>query len=153
VRWRRGCRLKSGKFEWQKRSRFIAVPNAAQPARSGRASVPAASEWNTLVESVAEKATGHRFESLAPTVKLQTLSEIEARDVERIATGIGEFDRALGGGLVAGGVVLIGGDPGIGKSTLLLQALSHLSSARTRCFTSAARNPASRSPCAPGGWS
>jgi DNA repair protein RadA/Sms len=68
------------------------------------------------------------FESLAPTVKLQTLSEIKARDVERIATGIGEFDRALGGGLVAGGVVLIGGDPGIGKSTLLLQALSHLSS-------------------------
>jgi DNA repair protein RadA/Sms len=74
------------------------------------------------------KNAGHRFESLAPTVKLQTLSEIKARDVERIATGIGEFDRALGGGLVAGGVVLIGGDPGIGKSTLLLQALSHLSS-------------------------
>jgi DNA repair protein RadA/Sms len=89
---------------------------------------PGCSEWNTLVESVAEKTTGHRFESLAPTVKLQTLSEIKARDVERIATGIGEFDRALGGGLVAGGVVLIGGDPGIGKSTLLLQALSHLSS-------------------------
>ena len=89
---------------------------------------PGCSEWNTLVESVAEKSTGHRFESLAPTVKLQTLSEIKARDVERIATGIGEFDRALGGGLVAGGVVLIGGDPGIGKSTLLLQALSHLSS-------------------------
>ena len=89
---------------------------------------PGCAEWNTLVESVAEKSTGHRFESLAPTVKLQTLSEIKARDVERIATGIGEFDRALGGGLVAGGVVLIGGDPGIGKSTLLLQALSHLSS-------------------------
>ena len=89
---------------------------------------PGCSEWNTLVESVAEKTTGHRFESLAPTVKLQTLSEIKARDVERIATGIGEFNQALGGGLMAGGVVLIGGDPGIGKSTLLLQALSHLSS-------------------------
>jgi DNA repair protein RadA/Sms len=88
---------------------------------------PGCSEWNTLVESVAEKATGHRYESIAPTAKLQTLSEIEAREVDRIATGISEFDRALGGGLVAGGVVLIGGDPGIGKSTLLLQALSHLS--------------------------
>jgi DNA repair protein RadA/Sms len=81
-----------------------------------------------LVESVAEKATGHRFESIAPLVKLQTLSSIKAKEIERIATGISEFDRALGGGLVPGGVVLIGGDPGIGKSTLLLQALSHLAS-------------------------
>lgn len=88
---------------------------------------PGCNEWNTLVEAVAEKATGHRFESLAPTARLQNLSEIEARETERIPTGIGEFDRALGGGLVAGAVVLIGGDPGIGKSTLLLQALSHLS--------------------------
>lgn len=89
---------------------------------------PGCSEWNTLVESVAEKATGHRFESIAPLVKLQTLSSIKPKEVERIATGISEFDRALGGGLVPGGVVLIGGDPGIGKSTLLLQALSHLAS-------------------------
>jgi DNA repair protein RadA/Sms len=97
---------------------------------------PGCNEWNTLVESVAEKTTGHRFESLAPTVKLQTLSEIKAREVERIATGIGEFDRALGGGLVAGGVVLIGGDPGIGKSTLLLQALSHLSAEQKVLYVS-----------------
>ena len=89
---------------------------------------PGCGEWNTLVESVAEKAGGHRFESLTPVARLLNLSEIEARETERIATGIAEFDRALGGGLVAGGVVLIGGDPGIGKSTLLLQALSLLSS-------------------------
>lgn len=88
---------------------------------------PGCGEWNTLVESVAEKATGHRFESLAPTARVQNLADIEARETERIPTGIGEFDRALGGGLVPGGVVLIGGDPGIGKSTLLLQALSQLS--------------------------
>ena len=88
---------------------------------------PGCDAWNTLVETVAEKSTGHRFEALAPTAKLQNLSEIEARETERIATGISEFDRALGGGLVPGGVVLIGGDPGIGKSTLLLQALSLLS--------------------------
>ncbi len=90
---------------------------------------PGCGEWNTLVESVAEKASGHRFESLAPVARLRNLSEIEARETERIPTGIAEFDRALGGGLVSGGVVLIGGDPGIGKSTLLLQALSVLSSA------------------------
>ncbi|MFH1659853.1 MAG: DNA repair protein RadA [Pseudomonadota bacterium] len=89
---------------------------------------PGCNEWNTLVETVAEKApTNSRFESLAPTARLQNLSEIEAREVDRIATGVGEFDRALGGGLVNGAVVLIGGDPGIGKSTLLLQALAHLS--------------------------
>lgn len=88
---------------------------------------PGCSDWNTLVETVAEKSGGHRFNSLAPVAKVQNLSEIEARETERLATGIGEFDRALGGGLVAGGVVLIGGDPGIGKSTLLLQALAGLS--------------------------
>ena len=58
---------------------------------------------------------------------MATLSEIEATDVERQPTGIDELDRVLGGGIVAGGVVLIGGDPGIGKSTLLLQALDALS--------------------------
>ena len=98
---------------------------ASSPKWQGQC--PGCGQWNTLVEAVAEKASGHRFDSLAPTARLQTLSQIEAREEERIPTGIGEFDRALGGGLVAGGVVLIGGDPGIGKSTLLLQALSHLS--------------------------
>jgi len=88
---------------------------------------PGCNAWNTLVETVAEKPGNHRFESLAPAAKLQNLADIEARETDRISTGVGEFDRALGGGLVAGGVVLIGGDPGIGKSTLLLQALAHLS--------------------------
>ena len=99
---------------------------ASSPKWQGQC--PGCNQWNTLVETVAEKTpTNSRFESLAPTARLQNLSEIEAREVERITTGIGEFDRALGGGLVNGGVVLIGGDPGIGKSTLLLQALAHLS--------------------------
>ena len=87
---------------------------------------PGCGVWNTLVETVAEKSAPTRFQSLAPVAGLQQLSEIEARETERVPTGIGEFDRALGGGLVAGGVVLIGGDPGIGKSTLLLQALAGL---------------------------
>ena len=58
---------------------------------------------------------------------MATLAEIEASDIERTPTGIEELDRVLGGGIVEGGVVLIGGDPGIGKSTLLLQALDALS--------------------------
>jgi len=97
---------------------------------------PGCGEWNTLLESVAEKASGHRFESPTPVARPRNLAEIEARESERIATGIAEFDRALGGGLVAGGVVLIGGDPGIGKSTLLLQALSLLSTANKVLYVS-----------------
>jgi DNA repair protein RadA/Sms len=90
---------------------------------------PACDAWNTLVEGVAESAgTGRnqRFQSLAKAAPVATLSEIEAAPIERTPTGIGELDRVLGGGIVEGGVVLIGGDPGIGKSTLLLQALDAL---------------------------
>ena len=98
---------------------------------------PGCNVWNTLVETVEEKASpAARFQSLAPAAKLQVLSEIEAREADRIPTGIGEFDRALGGGLVGGGVVLIGGDPGIGKSTLLLQALAGLSAAHRVLYVS-----------------
>lgn len=108
---------------------------ASSPKWQGQC--PGCNDWNTLVETVAEKASSNsRFESLAPAAKLQNLSEIEARETERIPTGIGEFDRALGGGLVTGGVVLIGGDPGIGKSTLLLQALSHLSTGHKVLYVS-----------------
>ncbi len=89
---------------------------------------PSCEAWNTLVESVADSAgTKHRYQSLAGALPVATLADIEASDVDRLPTGIDELDRVLGGGIVAGGVVLIGGDPGIGKSTLLLQALDALS--------------------------
>ena len=89
---------------------------------------PHCGAWNTLIESVAESATPskNRFAALAPASEVTTLADIEATDVARTPTGIGELDRVLGGGIVEGGVVLIGGDPGIGKSTLLLQALDAL---------------------------
>jgi DNA repair protein RadA/Sms len=92
---------------------------------------PGCGAWNTLVEGVAEAPVRHRYQSgprgLVSAQAVATLSEIEASDVDRQPTGIDELDRVLGGGVVAGGVVLIGGDPGIGKSTLLLQALDALS--------------------------
>src|SRR5487761_2659509 len=90
---------------------------------------PHCMEWNTLVESVAEPvARGvNRFSALAASGKVQMLSDVAAEEMPRTPTGIEEFDRVLGGGLVSGAVVLIGGDPGIGKSTLLLQVLAHLS--------------------------
>ncbi len=97
---------------------------------------PQCNAWNTLVEAVAESVTAHRYQSLAQMAPVQVLAEIEAQDVARFPTGIEEFDRVLGGGLVAGGVVLIGGDPGIGKSTLLLQALVHLGTQRKVLYIS-----------------
>lgn len=99
---------------------------------------PGCGLWNTLVETIAETApaSSSRFAALSGTARLQTLSEIEAREEDRLPTGISEFDRALGGGLVAGGVVLLGGDPGIGKSTLLLQALAQLSAAHHVLYVS-----------------
>lgn len=87
---------------------------------------PHCGAWNTLIESMAAAAPAHRFAPLAGSTPVQELSEIEARELPRQPSGIAEFDRVLGGGLVPGSVVLIGGDPGIGKSTLLLQALVSL---------------------------
>jgi DNA repair protein RadA/Sms len=89
---------------------------------------PSCAAWNTLVESVASADSGvrNRFASLAGTAEVAVLADIEASDVDRTPTGHAELDRVLGGGIVEGGVVLIGGDPGIGKSMLLLQALDSL---------------------------
>ena len=88
---------------------------------------PHCNAWNTLVETVAEKAPRQRYSGGGAGTGLQRLADVRAREVQRAPSGIAEFDRVLGGGLVAGQVVLIGGDPGIGKSTLLLQALANMS--------------------------
>ena len=91
---------------------------------------PACQAWNTLEESLSESSSSNaRFQGLTQAVPRQKLSAIKAEDMPRLPTGVDEFDRVLGGGLVPGGVVLIGGDPGIGKSTLLLQALAEMSAA------------------------
>ncbi len=86
--------------------------------------------WNTLEETVAQATSGSResrFDTLAPAAAVQLLTEVDAEHFSRISTGSAELDRVLGGGLVKGSVILLGGDPGIGKSTLLLQALQTMS--------------------------
>ncbi|MBN9426134.1 MAG: DNA repair protein RadA [Burkholderiales bacterium] len=101
---------------------------------------PQCNAWNTLTESVAEPARGgagaHRYQSLAPTHDVVILDAVPAEEVTRLTTGVDEFDRVLGGGLVEGSVVLIGGDPGIGKSTLLLQSLAHMAAERDVLYVS-----------------
>ena len=92
---------------------------------------PACKEWNTFVEervtvtkgTTSQKTEAGRNGASAPV----TLSSVTADEDERIRTGIGELDRVLGGGIVQGSLVLVGGDPGIGKSTLLLQVCQKLS--------------------------
>ncbi len=90
---------------------------------------PACGAWNTLEEKTGDTAAAaaHRFAPLAGSSPVRKLAEIDTREQPRLSTGVSEFDRVLGGGLVAGAVVLIGGDPGIGKSTLLLQTLAAMS--------------------------
>ena len=100
---------------------FCAECGHESPKWLGRC--PACGEWNTFAEETVGDRRGRepsRREAPAP------LSTIEADSSERTRTGIGELDRVLGGGIVGGGVVLVGGDPGIGKSTLVLQMSDRL---------------------------
>lgn len=106
---------------------FCTACGAQFPKWSGQCN--GCNQWNTLVEETVSKATiSARFSGYAAANSLpQLLTEIILKEEERIPTGLSELDRVLGGGLVPGSVILIGGDPGIGKSTLLIQALTQLS--------------------------
>jgi DNA repair protein RadA/Sms len=95
---------------------------------------PSCGAAGTLTETIADRSGVKRSSGAAPGAV--SLQDVETRELERLSTGIGELDRVLGGGLVAGQVVLIGGDPGIGKSTLLLQALAALGSAHKVLYIS-----------------
>lgn len=102
--------------------------------------------WNSMVEVLIEStsAKSGRFAGYtggAVAQEVMNLSEVAADDVQRTPIGIGEFDRVLGGGLVPGSVVLLGGDPGIGKSTLLLQVLDRLSSRFKVLYISGEESP------------
>ncbi len=88
---------------------------------------PACAAWNTLIEeAVVSRSAGTRAPQAVPAGRPRPLGEIGATAVARLSTGIGELDRILGGGLVPGSLVLLGGSPGIGKSTLTGMALGNL---------------------------
>jgi len=89
--------------------------------------------WNSFVEERAEspsaEATSNRFSQFSTSSTARLYAEVEMSQGVRLSTGIGEFDRVLGGGVVPGSLILLGGEPGIGKSTLLLQAAAHFARA------------------------
>ena len=93
---------------------------------------PGCGEWNTFVEEQRAAPRAGRPARSAKAVRPVTLAEVEAEAVARMGTGIGELDRVLGGGLVPGSLVLIGGSPGIGKSTLTCAALGNLAGSGRR---------------------
>lgn len=93
---------------------------------------PHCNAWNSLQESVAEpegSAGGNRLSNAwtGTRSEVMDMSEVDAADVKRVSSGLPELDRVLGGGMVPGSVVLLGGDPGVGKSTILLQVLAAIS--------------------------
>ena len=121
---------------------------AAARARAGSGSAPQRVEHARRRRRRAAAATrNQRFQSLAKAAPVATLSQIEASDVERTPTGHRELDRVLGGGIVEGGVVLIGGDPGIGKKPPAAAGGESLSGADRSPCTSPARRAARRSRC------
>ncbi len=94
--------------------------------------------WNTMVEQKVIKQNNTKTSTIIPTesAKPKKISEIEIIEDDRTSTGIAEFDRVLGGGIVKGSLVLVGGDPGIGKSTLLLQMCQTIKTKSTILYTS-----------------
>ena len=104
---------------------------------------PDCNAWNTMVEERLEKQKDIGAVKRGSAAEPLLLGDIQTKDEDRFVTKIGELDRVLGGGIVAGSVVLIGGDPGIGKSTLVLQMLSRVSELRGKAlYVSGEESPA-----------
>ena len=103
---------------------------------------PACGEWDTLKEQAAPAGKRPRAVSSVGLPRPVPLGEVGALREERIPTGVSELDRVLGGGIVPGSLVLIGGEPGIGKSTLVLQALAHMSASRPALLVTGEESPA-----------
>tara|TARA_Y100001934_G_scaffold114854_2_gene140594 strand:+ start:210 stop:1583 length:1374 start_codon:yes stop_codon:yes gene_type:complete len=117
----------------KKRSSFVCQSCGHSAARwFGRCS--GCGEWNTCVEERPQEVDKRRehIAVTSPCSELQPITEVDDQDHERLQVGIGEFDRVLGGGIMPGSVVLVGGDPGIGKSTILLQMVGQLAASNFR---------------------
>ncbi len=107
---------------------------------------PVCEQWNTLVEEASGPAAGRPAAGLSETrgSPPRPVAEVEADQAAGAPTGVGEFDRVLGGGLVPGSVTLIGGEPGIGKSTLVLQVAASVARQGRRCLVVSAEESAAQ---------
>lgn len=108
-------------------------------------------EWNSFVE---ERVTTSKTAAVkaAKEIHIVPLSEVKTENEERVTTEIKELDRVLGGGIVPGSLILVGGDPGIGKSTLLLQVCQRLAKKNERFCIYQGKNRFARSNCVHRGW-
>lgn len=99
-------------------------------------------EWNTIVEEVSQPVAAARYQGYAGTESAMTrMADVTLHEEIRQTSGLQELDRVLGGGIIMGSAILIGGDPGIGKSTILLQAIAHLSQSLKVLYVSGEESP------------
>ena len=124
------------------RTHFVCTScGGTAPRWSGRCAE--CGEWNTLVEEVVEPSTASAGGRNAAAAPVRPLAEVDMTEAARIPSGYGELDRLLGGGIVPGGLYLVGGEPGVGKSTLLLQAAARIAGAgRTVLYLAGEESPA-----------
>ena len=115
------------KYMAKAKSTAFFCQNCGYESAKWQGQCPACHEWNTFTEEPVAKITGSAaVKKAAAEIRPERLSEIQTDESQRISSGMEELDRVLGGGIVAGSLMLVGGDPGIGKSTLLLQVCHNL---------------------------
>src|SRR3989344_2650268 len=102
---------------------------------------PECGEWNSLVETSVSNGSQLTVNSEQLTRNLIKLGDVKSQKINRLATGFSEFDRVLGGGIVSGSIILISGDPGIGKSTLLLQTAMKVAGGKVTKVTKEPKEP------------
>ncbi|MGN0952175.1 MAG: ATPase domain-containing protein, partial [Megasphaera elsdenii] len=106
----------------KKKTRYVCT-NCGSVSSRWLGRCPQCGEWNTMTEETVEPEAPKAAQSMArsgPASQAASLADIAMEDMARMETGIGELDRVLGGGIVPGALILLSGDPGIGKSTLVL---------------------------------
>ena len=129
----------------KRKEKYFFCQNCGHEEAKWLGQCPVCKEWNTFAEEKVSAGLSRGTTAAAKqskTAEVVPLSQISARDDTRMLTGMKELDRVLGGGIVSGSLVLVGGDPGIGKSTLLLQVCQRLSASRKNFYNNFRRGVA-----------